>query len=87
MSWEEANARVPSDIAVACHNSEDGVTISGPPDSIAKFVNKLKSDGVFAREVNSSGVAFHSWYIAAAGPVFKEKVSGVKFNIFLLRKI
>ncbi|XP_050421854.1 fatty acid synthase-like [Adelges cooleyi] len=77
LSWEEANARVPADIAVACHNSEDGVTISGPPDSIAKFVAKLKSEGVFAREVNSSGVAFHSWYIAAAGPVFKEKVAGI----------
>ncbi|VVC46315.1 Hypothetical protein CINCED_3A018656 [Cinara cedri] len=77
LSWEEAYARVPSDIAVACHNSEDGVTISGPPDSIAKFVEKLKSEGVFAREVNSSGVAFHSWYIAAAGPIFKEKVTGI----------
>nr|WJN62148.1 fatty acid synthase 1 [Rhopalosiphum padi] len=77
LSWEEANARVPSDIAVACHNSEDGVTISGPPDSIAKFVNQLKSEGVFAREVNSSGIAFHSWYIAAAGPLFKEKVAGI----------
>ena len=77
MSWEEANARVPSDIAVACHNSEDGVTISGPPDSITKFVNQLKSEGVFAREVNSSGIAFHSWYIAPAGPVFKKKVAGV----------
>ncbi|XP_025202473.1 fatty acid synthase-like [Melanaphis sacchari] len=77
LSWEEANARVPSDIAVACHNSEDGVTISGPPDSIAKFVDQLKSEGVFAREVNSSGIAFHSWYIAAAGPLFKEKVAGI----------
>ncbi|XP_022181593.1 fatty acid synthase-like [Myzus persicae] len=80
LSWEEANARVPSDIAVACHNSEDGVTISGPPDSIAQFVNQLKSEGVFAREVNSSGIAFHSWYIAAAGPVFKKKVAGIISN-------
>jgi len=63
---------------VACHNSEDGVTISGPPDSITKFVDQLKSEGVFAREVNSSGIAFHSWYIAAAGPVFKKKVAGVR---------
>jgi len=47
-------------------------------------VNKLKSDGVFAREVNSSGVAFHSWYIAAAGPVFREKVSGVNFSLIFI---
>jgi fatty acid synthase, animal type len=71
---------------VACHNSEDGVTISGPPDSIAKFVNQLKSEGVFAREVNSSGIAFHSWYIAAAGPLFKEKVAGVRLFIVLITK-
>lgn len=29
---------------------------------------ELAADGVFARRVNSSGVAFHSQYIAAAAP-------------------
>jgi len=86
LSWEEANARVPSDIAVACHNSDDGVTISGPPDSISNFVDKLKAEGVFAREVNSSGVAFHSWYIAAAGPAFRKNVSGVCFRTLFRRR-
>lgn len=47
-------------------------------------MNKLKADGVFAREVNSSGIAFHSWYVAAAGPIFKEKVVGVCLEIILV---
>lgn len=42
--------------------------VSGPPESVERFVAELAADGVFARRVNSSGVAFHSQYIAAAAP-------------------
>ncbi|XP_050542991.1 fatty acid synthase-like [Daktulosphaira vitifoliae] len=80
LSWEEVKTKVPSDVFVACNNTADNVTISGPPDSISKFVNKLKSEGVFAREINSCGVAFHSPYILSVGPAFKEKVKGVVPN-------
>ncbi|XP_063535514.1 fatty acid synthase [Cydia strobilella] len=66
LSWEEATRRCPADIVPACHNSADSVTISGPPASIEKFVAELSAEGVFARRVNSSGVAFHSKYIASA---------------------
>lgn len=64
LTWEEAKARCPSDIFPACHNAKDSVTISGPVDSIKKFVEKLKSEEIFAKEVKSSGQAFHSKYIA-----------------------
>ncbi|KAI8426660.1 LOW QUALITY PROTEIN: hypothetical protein MSG28_005429 [Choristoneura fumiferana] len=40
--------------------------VSGPPGSVDKLVAELAAEGVFARRVNSSGVAFHSKYIAAA---------------------
>ncbi|KAI8423475.1 hypothetical protein MSG28_012596 [Choristoneura fumiferana] len=40
--------------------------VSGPPDSVDKFIAELKTEGIFARRVNSAGMAFHSKYIAAA---------------------
>lgn len=71
LSWEECKARCPSDVFPACHNAKDSVSISGPVSSIQKFVEQLKSEGIFAKEVKSSGQAFHSKYIAEAGPKLK----------------
>ena len=68
MSWEEAAKRCPPDVSPACHNSMDSVTVSGPVESVAKFVADLKKEDIFAKVVDSSGVAFHSKYIASAGP-------------------
>lgn len=67
LTWEDAKKRCPATIFPACHNSEDSVTISGPPEDIRKFVATLTSENIFAKEVNSSGTAFHSKYIADAG--------------------
>lgn len=36
---------------------------------MSKFVSELKADGVFAKEVLSAGVAFHSYYMASIAPV------------------
>ena len=33
-----------------------------------KFVAELKEAGVFAKEVRSAGVAFHSYYMASIAP-------------------
>lgn len=35
---------------------------------MSEFVAKLKQDGVFAKEVRSAGVAFHSHYMASIAP-------------------
>lgn len=37
-------------------------------EAISKFVSELKEQGVFAKEVRSAGVAFHSYYMAAIAP-------------------
>jgi len=71
LTWAEAKARCPADIFPACHNANDSVSISGPVESIRKFVEELKAEGIFAKEVKSSGMAFHSKYIAEAGPVLR----------------
>ncbi|NXE39642.1 FAS synthase, partial [Ptilorrhoa leucosticta] len=68
LTWEECKQRCPPNVVPACHNSEDTVTVSGPLDSVNEFVATLKKDGVFAKEVRSAGVAFHSYYMASIAP-------------------
>lgn len=77
LSWEETKARVPPEIVPACHNSGDSVTISGPPEAMSKFVKQLQAEGIFAKEVASSGVAFHSKYIADAAPKLRASLERV----------
>ncbi|XP_045925650.1 fatty acid synthase [Micropterus dolomieu] len=68
LTWEECLAQCPQGVVPACHNAEDTVTISGPQEAISKYVSKLKEQGVFAKEVRSAGVAFHSYYMASIAP-------------------
>ncbi|KAL1471045.1 hypothetical protein MTO96_040147 [Rhipicephalus appendiculatus] len=68
----EAARRCPADVYVACHNAEDSVTVSGPAEAVAEMVAELKSENVFAREVNSLDVAFHSPHIDRVGPVLHD---------------
>ncbi|KAG6462008.1 hypothetical protein O3G_MSEX013000 [Manduca sexta] len=77
LSWESCQKRCPSDVSPACHNSNDNVTISGPVPSVEKFVAELSAEGVFARRVNSSGVAFHSKYIATAAPLLRKSLEKI----------
>ncbi|KAL0983890.1 hypothetical protein UPYG_G00134400 [Umbra pygmaea] len=68
LTWAECKAQCPQGIVPACHNAEDTVTISGPAEAVRTFVAELKGSGVFAKEVRSAGVAFHSYYMAAIAP-------------------
>lgn len=77
LKWEEVKSRVPEGVYAACHNAEDSVTISGPPPTIKEFTSKLTAEGIFAKEVQSSGIAFHSKYIADAGPKLRSNLERV----------
>ncbi|XP_019721138.1 fatty acid synthase [Hippocampus comes] len=68
LTWKECIAQCPKGVVPACHNAEDTVTISGPQEAVSKFVAELKEQGVFAKEVRSAGVAFHSYYMASIAP-------------------
>ncbi|CAA9997196.1 unnamed protein product, partial [Nesidiocoris tenuis] len=81
LTWEEAKKRVPENIVAACHNGEDSVTVSGPPAEVDAFVKQLSSEGIFAKKVLSSGVAFHSKYIADAGPKLRSSLERVVTKI------
>lgn len=80
LSWEECKKRCPPEIIPACHNSEDSVTISGPVEAIKKFVAELTDQGVFAKGVNSCETAFHSKYIADAGPKLRKALDQIIQN-------
>lgn len=77
LSWEECKRRCPPEIILACHNSADNVTISGPPEAIKKFVDELTAENIFARTVKSSGKAFHSKYIMDAGPKLRKALEEI----------
>ena len=62
---------------MACHNSINSVTISGPPETVSKFVDQLTKEGIFAKAVKSSGYALHSKYIADAGPTFHKSLEQI----------
>ncbi|XP_046820195.1 fatty acid synthase-like [Vespa crabro] len=68
LGYEEVRHLCPEDIDVACHNSSDSSTISGPTESIKAFVKELQEKGIFAKTVPTSNIAYHSRYIAPAGP-------------------
>lgn len=77
LTWEECMAQCPNGVVPACHNAEDTVTISGPQEAISKFVSELKEQGVFAKEVRSAGVAFHSYYMASIAPILLAALKNV----------
>lgn len=51
LSYEQIKDMIPEGIEVACHNSSNSATISGPKEDVAKFVSELKSKKIFAKEV------------------------------------
>ncbi|XP_063628215.1 fatty acid synthase-like [Cydia splendana] len=68
MGFEEVSKMCPPEIEVACHNSPGSSTVSGPADVMTEFVADLTAKSIFAKEVACSNIAYHSRYIAEAGP-------------------
>ncbi|KAJ8319450.1 hypothetical protein KUTeg_004541 [Tegillarca granosa] len=77
LTWEEAKQQCPEGVVAACHNAEKTVTISGPKETVTKFVQELKDKGVFARDVNSAGVAFHSYFMKSVAPALKKALEKI----------
>ncbi|XP_041972480.1 fatty acid synthase-like isoform X2 [Aricia agestis] len=72
LGHKEMSKLCPPEIEVACHNSAFSCTISGPADIMKEFLQSLNSKGIFAKEVPCSNIAYHSRYIADAGPGLKK---------------
>lgn len=68
LGYKKIRTILPPGVEVACHNGPDSCTISGPAENVSKFVKELKGKGVFAKEVPTSNIAYHSKYISEMGP-------------------
>jgi fatty acid synthase len=77
MSAEELKSIIPEDIDIACFNSANSCTISGPVQSVKSFVEELKSRNIIAKEVNSSHVAAHGRYIKNAAFQFQSQLADI----------
>ncbi len=77
LSWEEAKRRCPKDVYPACHNGIDTVGISGLCEPVSKFVDELKSEGVFAKVFNAGNVAYHTKYVAKACEQMKLELQNI----------
>ncbi|XP_045164352.2 fatty acid synthase-like [Mercenaria mercenaria] len=80
LTWQEALEQCPVGVIPACHNAEDTVTISGPRDIVRNFVKELKEKQIFAKEVNTAGVAFHSYYMKDVAASLKTALDKVIEN-------
>ncbi|XP_055326066.1 fatty acid synthase-like [Sitodiplosis mosellana] len=74
LGYEKVVHMLPPTIEAACRNSGISTTISGPKADVAKFVEELKSQGIFAKEVQCSNIPYHSRYIADMGPKLLHKL-------------
>ncbi|CAH0402598.1 unnamed protein product [Chilo suppressalis] len=77
IGYQKVKDMLPPEIDVACHNSAESSTVSGPADVMQEFVANLSSKGIFAREVACSNIAYHSRYIAEAGPELLKNLTEV----------
>ncbi|XP_025202615.1 fatty acid synthase-like [Melanaphis sacchari] len=80
LGYQSIKNRLPSDIDVACHNSNENCTISGPTASVMEFVKKLQSENIFAKSVNVSNISFHSRYIKPGAPKLLEYLTKIVPN-------
>ncbi|KAL7036629.1 hypothetical protein ACKWTF_008882 [Chironomus riparius] len=77
MGYQKLKTIIPDEICIACHNSNESTTISGPSENISMFVKELKEKGIFAREVACSNIPYHSKYIADFGPNLLKRLNEV----------
>ena len=80
MGYQKLKPMTPPEIEIACHNSAESCTISGPAADVTKFVKKLSDDGIFAKEVPCSNIPYHSRYISEMGPRLLSRLSEIITN-------
>lgn len=65
ISYKEVLPMLPPDIDAPVHNSSTSCTVSGPYESVKKFVEEATAKGIFARSVDTGNMAFHSRYVTS----------------------
>ena len=75
--YKKLRSMILQGIEIACHNSNESCTISGPAQNVTDFVKELKSQGIFAKEVPCSNIPYHSSYISEMGPKLLKRLTEV----------
>jgi malonyl CoA-acyl carrier protein transacylase len=65
---------------IACYNSLDGLTLSGPKPEITKLVNYCIENSVFHRAVETGNIAYHSPLLSPYELYLIEQVLSKKIN-------
>ena len=65
LSWESAIKRCPKNVFVACDNEHDSVSIIGLPQDLKPFLQDLKPENIFLREVGDgfNQKPYHTCYL------------------------
>lgn len=74
MSYANIKDQLPDGIYVACRNSSTSCTITGPRERIVDYVAELQAKQIFAKAVNTGGIAYHSKYIQNMKTSFYERL-------------
>lgn len=77
INHKELEKILPQEIDIACHNSIDSTTISGPEKAVAAFVDEMKKKNIFAKEVACSAIPLHSRYIKEMGVNLLSKLNEI----------
>ncbi|KAG9231668.1 polyketide synthase [Amylocarpus encephaloides] len=62
-------------VCVACVNSPESVTLSGLPEGIETLEAEIKTQGMFARKLETGQRAYHSYMMKEVGEMYEELLS------------
>ncbi|XP_070508377.1 fatty acid synthase-like [Chironomus tepperi] len=80
LGHEELKEILIDGIEIACHNSSNSSTISGPSELVAAFIEQLKEKKIFVKEVNSSNIPYHTSYISQMAPKLLARLKDIIKN-------
>lgn len=75
--YKQIKDSLPEGIEVACHNSAENCTLTGPAKLVNEFVQKMQNEKTFARAVNVANIAYHSKHILPAAPILLKRLKEV----------
>ena len=64
------------DVAIACYNSPENLTVSGSTHDILAVKKTLDHRNIFARMLATDGNAYHSSHMKSIGPDYEDRIIG-----------
>ncbi len=86
MKIDELKNIIPSELDMACHNSSDNFTISGPKDIVEPFLKTLHEKGIYAKAIFTQNIAAHSRYLRNIGPSLQQFAKSVGTKTLLIHE-